>query len=290
EELETLAAGLGDAVLSAQTVKVMGTHAMMAGRSAQGLKLLGAAGRELAVLGEEELAALAAMDECHGLTASGDFPAARAAGERLLERVGEGEGYIRGSALAVIGCCLMFDGHDFGAAGERLREALRLRYALRDQFSFGIAVDMLAIHASRSGRWVRAASLCGVGQSIWRRFSAPLAGIAVIIAQRDRAAARARAELGEERYRAAFAHGASLSLEDAVRLADSDADTVVPRPPRADLAALSAREQEVASLIAEGLTNRQIAERLVISKRTADAHVEHILAKLGLSSRIEVGP
>ena len=50
---------------------------------------------------------------------------------------------------------------------------------------------------------------------------------------------------------------------------------------------LTAREREVAALIAQGLTNRGIA-RLVVSKRTVDAHVEHILAKLGFASRVQV--
>jgi DNA-binding CsgD family transcriptional regulator len=53
-------------------------------------------------------------------------------------------------------------------------------------------------------------------------------------------------------------------------------------------AALSRREAEVASLVAEGLTNRQIAERLVISERTAQNHVQHILTKLGFSTRSQI--
>ncbi|MCP2339323.1 LuxR C-terminal-related transcriptional regulator [Actinomadura rupiterrae] len=44
----------------------------------------------------------------------------------------------------------------------------------------------------------------------------------------------------------------------------------------------------MAHLIAQGLSNRKIAERLVISKRTADAHVDHILTKLGFNSRTQV--
>jgi DNA-binding CsgD family transcriptional regulator len=52
--------------------------------------------------------------------------------------------------------------------------------------------------------------------------------------------------------------------------------------------ALTARESEVAMLIAEGLTNGQLAERLFISPKTAAVHVSNILAKLGLASRAEV--
>ncbi|GAA4346310.1 helix-turn-helix transcriptional regulator [Angustibacter luteus] len=51
---------------------------------------------------------------------------------------------------------------------------------------------------------------------------------------------------------------------------------------------LSEREFEVAALVAEGLTNRQIAERLFLSPRTVSAHVEHILSKLGAARRAEI--
>jgi len=51
---------------------------------------------------------------------------------------------------------------------------------------------------------------------------------------------------------------------------------------------LTSRELEIAGLVAEGLSHRQIAGRLVISKRTVDAHVEHIYGKLGVSSRVQL--
>ena len=51
---------------------------------------------------------------------------------------------------------------------------------------------------------------------------------------------------------------------------------------------LSGREDEVAGLIAQGMTNRQIADALVISERTAQNHVQHILTKLGFSSRSQI--
>jgi predicted ATPase len=53
-------------------------------------------------------------------------------------------------------------------------------------------------------------------------------------------------------------------------------------------ALLTAREREVAALVAEGLTNKDIATRLFLSKRTVDAHLEHILGKLGYGSRLQV--
>jgi DNA-binding NarL/FixJ family response regulator len=51
---------------------------------------------------------------------------------------------------------------------------------------------------------------------------------------------------------------------------------------------LTARETEVATLVARGLTNREIARTLVIAEGTAANHVHHILAKLGLASRQEI--
>ncbi|TMF64387.1 MAG: helix-turn-helix transcriptional regulator, partial [Chloroflexi bacterium] len=51
---------------------------------------------------------------------------------------------------------------------------------------------------------------------------------------------------------------------------------------------LSPREIEVAGMVAEGLTNREIAARLFISERTADGHLEHIREKLGVNTRAQV--
>jgi non-specific serine/threonine protein kinase len=51
---------------------------------------------------------------------------------------------------------------------------------------------------------------------------------------------------------------------------------------------LSDREQDVVALIASGRSNREIADALVITKKTAEAHVSHILTKLGLCSRVQI--
>jgi DNA-binding CsgD family transcriptional regulator len=98
----------------------------------------------------------------------------------------------------------------------------------------------------------------------------------------------------------AFAAEARLLLAEvlppgaeATALARAGADTVralgittlhVTRPANP----LSAREQEVAALVARGLSNRQIAEQLFLSERTAQNHVQHILTKLDLSNRAQI--
>ena len=64
-------------------------------------------------------------------------------------------------------------------------------------------------------------------------------------------------------------------------------ETLITVSTRAD-GELTSREREVTELIAEGLTNSQLAERLFISPKTAAVHVSNILTKLGLSSRVEI--
>lgn len=95
----------------------------------------------------------------------------------------------------------------------------------------------------------------------------------------------------------AFAAEARWYLASALRALGKDADAVQRAADRAIRALgmtafttteLSSREHEVARLVTDGLTNRQIAQRLVISERTAQNHVQHILTKLGFSTRSQI--
>jgi predicted ATPase/DNA-binding CsgD family transcriptional regulator len=111
----------------------------------------------------------------------------------------------------------------------------------------------------------------------------------------ERLVGAVRAGLGEAAFGTAVAQGRAMGLDDAVAyaLADSGAErregAVMGRGTAVkDQGPLTAREREVAALIARGLTNREIATKLVISERTADAHVQHILDKLGFGSRAQI--
>lgn len=103
---------------------------------------------------------------------------------------------------------------------------------------------------------------------------------------------RVRAELvhqlGEEAYQAAWERGSGLDLETTIRSILGDADeTPGASANQALLEPLSAREVEVLGLIAQGLSNREIARRLVLSVGTVKVHTRNIYGKLGVSSRTQ---
>lgn len=81
------------------------------------------------------------------------------------------------------------------------------------------------------------------------------------------------------------------AIDEALTIPGSDVGGVTePSRSSADTSAspLTPREREVAVLVARGLTNRQIADELVIGERTAEAHVGNILGKLGFTSRAQI--
>jgi DNA-binding CsgD family transcriptional regulator len=100
--------------------------------------------------------------------------------------------------------------------------------------------------------------------------------------------------LGQDEIQSAWEAGRAMSMDQALELALAATQTPPTQPDqppdesRERVTELSPREQQVAALIAEGLTNRQIAERLVVTERTVAAHIEHILDKLGFASRHQV--
>ena len=86
-----------------------------------------------------------------------------------------------------------------------------------------------------------------------------------------------------------------MSLAEAIEYALSEEEPAAPlpsspeQPSAEEVRTLTRREEEIAALVARGLTNRQIATELVISEHTAATHVRRILKKLNLQSRTQIG-
>jgi predicted ATPase/DNA-binding CsgD family transcriptional regulator len=136
------------------------------------------------------------------------------------------------------------------------------------------------------------ARLLGASAAVWRRSGMSVDQLPFYL-EKDRQAQEAvRAAIGDERFEAEFAEGARCSLEEALAVATSigktKTDHSVPSAGGRGEGPLTKREWQVAEQLAEGLSNKDIASRLLISKRTVDSHVEKILGKLGVRSRVQV--
>lgn len=111
----------------------------------------------------------------------------------------------------------------------------------------------------------------------------------------DRGIHTARALVDEAAWQLHYAHGQALTLPAAVAYAREDAATLAAPFPEASAqtesvprSGLTRREHEIATLIARGKSNREIAEVLVVSERTVEWHTGNILSKLGLQSRSQI--
>jgi non-specific serine/threonine protein kinase len=94
---------------------------------------------------------------------------------------------------------------------------------------------------------------------------------------------RIHQQLADDAVEAEQATGRALSAEQAIEYALQRE-----RARRPASGVLTRRESEVATLVAQGMTNRQIAETMLLTRRTVSTHLEHIFAKLSVQTRAEV--
>ena len=226
---------------------------------------------------------------CGILTAEGDLDRAIELGEQSLavsKRLGEL--WVRGFALNYLAQATWLRGDR--TRGEALaREAATCKHALDDRNGLAIVLETLAWMAAELGRHERAAVLLGAAERV--RLETAQTLIALFRTQHERSEVAARLGLGDDRFGAAFSRGRAMTIDDGVALAVED----MPRPKPASPArpqprsVLTSRQLEIARLIAEDLSNRQIAARLHLSERTVETHVTNMLNRLGLNSRIQLG-
>jgi non-specific serine/threonine protein kinase len=207
-------------------------------------------------------------------------------------------GYKGGCAhtLAILGRIALVQG-DYEQAIACFNESLALRQETGEKEGIATALEGLAALTGMLGYPVRAARLYGFAASLRSQLGAPLPPI-------DRPAyaqsvAALHAQLDEPTFLSAWTVGQAMTLEEALAEAaqvkghahlppaSSSAPVETPSafPARRNPFGLTARELEVLRLVTEGLTTTHIAEQLVISPRTADAHLRSIYSKLDVTSR-----
>jgi DNA-binding NarL/FixJ family response regulator len=177
-----------------------------------------------------------------------------------------------------------------GEAAATLEACLRLKQGPGQTDTYGVArcVEVAAWMAAGRQRHGRAAVLLGAADALWSDTGTPITAVGYLIGHHDTCERQTRAALGDAAFAAAFGQGRSLSYDDAITYAlASQRRPATPRHAGASTP-LTRREREIADLVGRGLSDKDIAASLVISRRTAESHVEHILTKLGYTSRAQV--
>ncbi len=175
--------------------------------------------------------------------------------------------------------------------GDRDRALALLRKQLqqaREQQNLhmgAIALETLAWVVGTHGSARRTAVLLGAAHALAREIGASPVLFPETAVHHEDCARSARRTLGAQAFEAAYRKGMSLDLLSATGYALDERPQAVSPGAAAEL---TKREREVADLVAEGLTNKAVATRLHISQRTAAGHVEHILTKLGFTSRAQI--
>jgi predicted ATPase/DNA-binding NarL/FixJ family response regulator len=179
---------------------------------------------------------------------------------------------------------------DLDAAEALLADALTHLRAYRATVEAVGCLDELAAVALARRDGARASTLMACATRL--RDATSLAMTDADREQRSRDLERARALLRPEAFARAWARGRRLTLDEATTVAATPSRrTKVPsrvEAPGGPSGTLTPREVQVAALVADGLTNAAVAERLGIAQGTARIHVERILGKLGLTSRVQI--
>ena len=173
-------------------------------------------------------------------------------------------------------------------AEELAREAVATKHALHDEAGLAILVESLAMMAVERATAERGAILLGWAEHLRESVVAPV--FRAYQSQHESSVSSACKQLGDAAYRSAFECGTAMTVDEGVAFAVEGKTPAKPpqRPITRSTTVLTRREQEIATLVAEGLSNKQIAAKLVVSERTAEYHILNILNKLGFNSRTQI--
>jgi predicted ATPase/DNA-binding CsgD family transcriptional regulator len=244
----------------------------------------------------------------------GDYGAARTQFEEALAVAREmGDAQFMADALVHLGTVAlrMGDAHESAALYQQSLALYRVQ-----GYKDGIAEDLagLAEVASLTRQPERAARLCGAVEALREASHTSLPPLRR--AAYDRIVGGIRAQLDDAAFAEAWAQGRAMELSQAIALAIETRDTsptATARPQaseeeapsdlppgalsqplsprralRQQFGGLTAREREVARLVAQGKSNRAIAGELVVGVSTVEAHITHIFTRLGFSSRAQI--
>jgi predicted ATPase/DNA-binding CsgD family transcriptional regulator len=216
----------------------------------------------------------------------GDVTTARSLVEEsvvLYKEMGHQHGTVE--SLAALGKVVAAQG-DYPAACRIYEESLLLSGELGEKWVIAECLVGLGEVVAAQQKLAWAAQLWGAAEAVRDALGIPLPPIEVV--DYERSVSAARVHLGERAFAAAWAQGRAMTAEQALaakgqKPAPPPITTVTSSPTYP--AGLTAREVEVLRLVATGLTDLQIADKLILSPHTVHAHISSIYSKLGVTSR-----
>ena len=208
--------------------------------------------------------------------------AARMFEESLELARSQGEKRIMAQALHSLGWVARAE-DDLKRSAVLFEEALQLHREIGDRYGITVLLEAIGGLRAKAGRHCEAVRLLGAAQAL--RDANGYVRMLPESARHDADLALVRDALSDERVRSGWEEGRRLSIEEAVTAASNDRRS---GRPTTGWSSLTESEHEVAALVAEGLTNPQIADRVYVSLGTVKAHLSHIFSKLGVSTRHEL--
>jgi predicted ATPase/DNA-binding NarL/FixJ family response regulator len=281
------ARGSGQVIALSHSLSMASIAENMAGDRASAKRFLDEAA--IVTTDLDDVAARVGMLQARALNGffEGDLEAVRSAsaeGARLSR--GSGDLYSLEMMLMNLGLTALFSG-DLDDSRPMFAEALRIARQIDDRVAQYALLDALAYRAASSGQARLAAQLLGAAETV--RTGAGASVITFLVPLLAQAEESAIAALGASKFDVEFKAGKDMSRSTAIDLAlgeSSRVAAVAADDQGAEL--LGKRQAEVARLVADGLSNKQIGSRLFISERTVDSHVRSILNKLGFNSRAQI--